>query len=140
MRRIANLAAVVALACVAGVSGGSAQADDAPAYAPQKGDKVVVYTHRFKPETFDAGVRLVETGFTEAQKAAGQTRRNDFLVNPDKSEIVVVSYFAPGSSVEEWHVFLGRLDLLKTLEPMRSEPLKFEVFDLGAVTEVAGTK
>lgn len=106
----------------------------AAAFAPAKGNDVVVYTHRFKPENFEAGVKLVEEGFTAAQAAAGQTRQNYFIVNPDSHEIVVVSFFGPGSDVEEWHKFMGRLDILKTLEPMRSEPLQLKRYTVDAIT------
>jgi hypothetical protein len=75
---------------------------------------------------------------TAAQKAADQTRRNYFLVNPTTYEMVVVSFFAPGSSVDEWHKFSGRLGVLKQLEPMRSEPMKLRRYTVDAVTNVAG--
>jgi hypothetical protein len=128
--KLRSLAALTFVAMLLPASGVMAE----EAYSPAKGDEVVVYTHRFKAENFVEGVKLVEEGFTSAQAAAGQTRRNYFLVNPTNYEIIVVSTFAPGSGVDEWHKFMGRLDLLKTLEPMRSEPLKLQRYTLDAVT------
>ncbi|PPE80492.1 hypothetical protein C3941_10110 [Kaistia algarum] len=111
-----------------------ALADQKPAYEPATGDEVVIYTHVFKPENFEEGLKLTTEGFTAAQAAAGQTRKNDILVDRANHKIVLISYFDKGSSVEAWHAFMGRLDLLKKLEPMRSEPLKVERFKLDAVT------
>ena len=72
-------------------------------YQPAPSDEVVIYTHRFKAEEFEKGVKRVEEGFTQAQKALGQTRLNYFLVSPSNYEVVVVSFFSKETSVEEWH-------------------------------------
>ena len=110
------------------------RAEDAPRYQPSAGDKVVIYTHRFKAEEFEKGVQRVEEGFTAAQKALGQTRLNYFLVNPSNYEVVVVSFFGKDANVDDWHKFAGRLDLLKELEPMRREPLILQRAQVHAVT------
>ena len=111
-----------------------ARADGAAGYQPAPPDEVVIYTHRFKAEEFEKGVKRVEEGFTQAQKALGQTRLNYFLVNPSNYEVVVVSFFSRETSVDEWHKYVGRLDLLKELEPMRREPLILQRFQVHAVT------
>ena len=110
-----------------------ARAEDAH-YQPAPPDEAVIYTHRFKAEEFEKGVKRVEEGFTAAQKALGQTRLNYFLVNPSNYEVVVVSFFSKETSVEEWHKYVGRLDLLKELEPMRREPMILQRFQVHAVT------
>jgi hypothetical protein len=126
--------AAFAVATYFAVNPPSARADDAAHYQPAAPDEVVIYTHRFKAEDFDKGVQRVEQGFTAAQKALGQTRLNYFLVNPSDYEIVVVSFFSKDTSVEEWHKYVGRLDLLKELEPMRREPMILQRYQVHAVT------
>ena len=133
---LSRFVAVCAFAASVGFAGLPAFA--AETYSPQKGDEVVVYTHKFKAENYEAGLKLVEEAFPAAQAKAGQTRRNYILVNPTDHEVTLISFFAPGSSVEEWHKFMGRLDVLKQLEPMRSEPLKLERFKLESIADVAG--
>ncbi|HMN84456.1 MAG TPA: hypothetical protein PKA74_00490 [Bauldia sp.] len=129
------LIASLVLAASVALGAASASAEDAAnAYGPAPGDEVVVYVHRFKPESFEAGLKIVKEGFTAAQASAGQTRKNYILVDPANYEVVLVSYFAPGSSVEDWHKFMGRLDVLKELEPMRSEPLKLQRYTLDSIT------
>jgi len=129
--RLLSVAAIILAAAVSATGAGAA---DMPAYAPAPGNEVVVYTHHFKPESFEAGVKLVEEGFTEAQAKLGQTRKNYFLVNPESHDVVVVSFFGEGMDVEEWHAYVGRLDVLKDLDPMRREPLEVERFKVGAIT------
>ncbi len=92
------------------------------------------YTHRFKADDYEEGLKLTREGFTAAQAAAGQTRKNYILVNPERHEVVLISYFANGSEVDAWHKFMGRLDILEKLEPMRSEPIKIEHFKLDSIT------
>jgi hypothetical protein len=115
--------------------GGSAvaTAEDA-SFTPASGGEVVVYTHRFKAENFEEGVRIVEDGFTAAQREMGQVRLNYFLVDSSNHEVVVVSFFGDEESVDEWHKFMGRLDVLEKLEPLRREPLKLERFTIHAIT------
>ncbi len=111
---------------------GVAKAEDA--YVPANGDEVVIYSHHFKAENFEEGLKLVEDGFTAAQAKMGQTRENFFLVNPTTYDVVVISFFGKGGSVDEWHKSMGRLDVLKQLEPMRREPLELQRLTLHSVT------
>ena len=115
-------------------SSGAAIAEDAPSFLPSKGSEVVIYSHHFKAENFEEGLKLVEDGFTAAQLKMGQTRRNYFLVNPSTYDVVVVSFFGENESVNEWHKFMGRLDVLEKLAPMRREPLELERYTLDAIT------
>lgn len=126
----------LSLLAVALVWAGLAAAPAAAAedYQPAVGDEVVVYTHRFKPENYDEGLALVRDGFTAAQAEAGQTRRNYFIVNPTTFEVMVISYFAGGSDVDAWHRFMGRLDVLDKLAPMRSEPIEIRRYTLEGIT------
>lgn len=132
-----RVAIVCAVAC-AGLFGAAAWAGDAPAYVPQKGDEVVVYTHHFKPEFFAEGVKLAEEGFRDAAKAAGQTRHFDFLLDPNDYELVVVSFFAKGSSADDWHKHKERIDVVKKLETMWSEPQKIHKYEVDGQTNVLG--
>jgi hypothetical protein len=132
MRLRAFSAFVIAAAVFA--SAPAVRAEDKAEYKPAKGNDVVIYTHHFKPDTFAAGLKLVEEGFTAAQAKMGQTRKNYFLVNPDTHDVVVVSFFDEGMSVDEWHKFVGRLDVLEQIEPMRREPLEVEPFTVDAIT------
>ena len=111
-------------------------AGEAPAYLPVRGDAVVVYTHLFNPDDFEEGRMLVEDGFIKAMTDMGEKRRTYFLVGAPNRKVVVVSFFAEGVSVDEWQAFAGRLDVLEKLEPLRSEPLKIERFDLDLVHNV----
>ena len=128
---------LLAAATVLSISLGGATAAFAAAatpYEPSPGEEVVVYTHRFKPSQFEAGLKLVEEGFTAAQKEAGQTRKNDILVDRAHHTVVLVSYFGPGSDVDSWHKSMQRQGVLEKLKTMRSAPLQIERFKLEAVT------
>jgi len=95
---------------------------------------VVIYTHRFTAEGFEAGLKLVKEGFTAAQVQMGQVRQNYFLVSPSTYDVVVVSFFAENQSVDEWHKFMGRLDILEKLQPLRREPLELKRLSVDAIT------
>ena len=129
MKMLSTIAASLSL-----LLGGAAAAVVAGEVFPSKGNEVVIYTHHFKPENFAAGLKLVEEGFTDAQTKMGQTRHNYFLVNSAANDVVVVSFFGKDESVEDWHKFIGRLDVLKQLEPMRREPLELERYTVDAIT------
>lgn len=101
---------------------------------PAKGNEVVIYSHHFKPENFAEGLKLVEDGFTNAHLKLGQTRHNYFLVNAETHDVVVVSFFGKDESVDEWHAFVGRSEVLKKLEPMRRSPLELQRFTVDAIT------
>lgn len=130
--RLFTIGAVVGATLLAG--GGSVTIAQDASFVPAKGGEVVVYTHRFKAENFEEGVKIVEDGFTAAQREMGQVRRNYFLANPSTYDVVVVSFFGENESVDEWHKFMGRLDILDKLEPLRREPLKLERFTVDAIT------
>jgi hypothetical protein len=105
-------------------------------YVPGPGDEVVVYTHRFKPESFEDGLKLVREGFPAAQKAAGQTRMNEFIVDAADHKVVVVSFFGSDSAVEDWTADSGRADILKQLELMWREPQTIEKYELDSTATV----
>ena len=134
MKALARSAALAIAGLLSLAPTGSPMAQDPPAQAPAAGDEVAVYTHRFNAEDFEQGVKLVEEGFTAAQSQMGQTRLNYFLVNPLTYEVVVVSFFGEGESVDDWHKYMGRLDVLERLAPLRREPLALERYQVHAVT------
>ncbi len=108
--------------------------EEVAAYAPAPGDSAVIYSHRFTAETFDEGLRIVKEGFTDAQSEMGQTRKNYFLVDPAQFDVVVVSFFGEDADVDEWHDFVGRMQVLETLAPMRRAPLEVEPFTVDTIT------
>lgn len=114
---------------------GSAVAVSADEVFPTKGNEVVIYSHHFKPENFNEGLKLVKEGFTNAQAKMGQTRHNYFLVNPETHDVVVVSFFGKDESVDEWHAFVGRAEVLQKLQPMRRSPMDLERFTVDAITD-----
>lgn len=108
---------------------GSAMAQDALP-APQAGDPVVVYVHKFKPADFEAGKKLVIEGFSEAMDTHGEDRLTFFLADQDASEVVVMSIFTDGSSVDEWHDAMARHEVLEKLAPLRRQPLILQELQL----------
>jgi hypothetical protein len=77
--------------------------DATAAYSPKEGHSVVIYTHKFKPEHFDAGVKIVRGDFPDAQLKFGHKRHNIFLMRPGTNEIVNVSFFDGGPGVAPWN-------------------------------------
>ncbi|MFO1079040.1 MAG: hypothetical protein U1E23_00225 [Reyranellaceae bacterium] len=135
MRRVLlALAATASLGFVAGTFATVPVQAQTAKFVPAPGAEVVVYTHQFKPEFFDQGLKLARDGFTAAQAAAGQTRRNDIIVDPGTYQVVLISYFASPADVDAWHKAVSRLDVLKQLEPMRSQPMKVQRFKFDSTT------
>ena len=115
---------VAVLACaVVLLSNGNVGLAEKHHYYPAVGDEAVVYSHKFKAEFYHAGKDLVVEGFSAAMKASGQVRRTFFLANPGTHEVMAVSFFKAGESVDEWHDFAKRFEVLHKLEPMRRAPL-----------------
>lgn len=115
---------------VLGVSTLNDQASAAEIEAPEVGDPVVVYTHKFKPSEFEAGKKLVIEGFSEAMRDHGEERLTFFMVDQDASEVVAVSIFKNNASVEKWHDAVTRLKVLEDLEALRRQPLILQEFRL----------
>lgn len=134
MRR-ATWIPLLGLALVALVAPGAVSAQETPQYLPEAGDEVVIYTHKFHAEHFDDAVEIVADEFTNAQLDMGQTRRNVFLVNPTTYEVIAISFFGPGEDVDEWHSFMGRLDVLDVLDEMRRAPLDLQRYTVYDVTD-----
>ncbi len=132
MRLITRIAAL-SLAFVLVIASQTGIAQESSAYVPEEGDEVVVYTHRFNAEDFDEAKKVVEEGFTEAAATMGQVRHNVFIVNPTNYEIVAISFFSKGESVDDWHKFMGRLDVLEKLEPMRREPIVIQRYQVDRI-------
>lgn len=120
------LAATALLAAGSLATSGLAQdAGDGPT---RIGAEVVIYTHLFSPDDYEAGRDLVVNGFSAAIQEADYERMTVFLENPDDHEVVAISFFGDEASVEEWHEFTGRLDVLEELEPLRREPMKLQKY------------
>ena len=94
----------------------------AQGYTPQTGDAVVVYVNKFRAEDFDQAKQIMVTGFSKAMTASGQTRHTYWIANPETREILGISFFQPGHSVDNWHDNQGRLSVLDQLEKLRSGP------------------
>jgi hypothetical protein len=116
---------------VAALSCGGASAQELSMPAP--GDRVVVYTHKFNPQDFEAGKELVIEGFGEAMTKHGDDRLTFFLVDEAASDVVVVSLFVNGSSVERWHDAMVRHEVLDKLAGLRRQPLILQEFDLEGI-------
>jgi hypothetical protein len=116
-----TLAAGAALLLLTSLSG-PAKAQETLS-APRAGDPVVVYVHKFKPANFEEGKKLVIEGFGEAMTTHGGDRLTFFLTDDDASEVITVSIFTNGSSVEKWHDAMSRHEVLEKLAPLRRQPL-----------------
>ena len=134
MKKSIAAAAMSALAIAGLVVPAMAADEAAQPYVPQEGDDVVVYTHVFKPEHFDEAKRIVAEEFTAAMEELGQTRYTLWIENPSTYEVIAVSVFGEGSTVEDWQEYAGRLEVLETLEPMRQAPMVVERFDTYGIT------
>ena len=105
------------------------------AYSPMEGHSVVIYTHKFKPEHFDEGVKIVREHFPDAQLKFGHKRHNIFLMRPTSNEIVNVSFFDGGPDVDDWHANTERLKAVAKLKDLLERPIDVQVFK---VDHVAG--
>jgi hypothetical protein len=93
-------------------------------YQPDAGDEVVIYTA--KPAGFEEAKKIHVEGFGEAMNASGQNRRTYFLEDEANSEIIAISFFKKGSTMEDWHDHEERDKMLKKLEPLLREPITHE--------------
>jgi antibiotic biosynthesis monooxygenase (ABM) superfamily enzyme len=128
---IRGIFAGVVLAVVLSLALNATWADEAVPYLPVKGDEVVVYIHRFKPEQYEKGRDLVERGFSAAITAHDQTRRTIFLEDEASHEVMAVSFFHASASAEKWHASAERKAVLDQLEAMRREPLIVKRYVVG---------
>ena len=99
-------------------------------YAPESGDAVVVYVNKFKAEDFDRAKQIMVRGFGKAMKSSGQTRHTYWIANPQTGEILGISFFRKGQSVERWHDNSGRQNVLDQLEELRSAPASKQHYEL----------
>jgi hypothetical protein len=107
------------------------------AYSPKEGHSVVVYTHKFKPEHFREGIKLVTDQFVDAQSESGQKRHNIFLTRPSTHEVVNISFFDEGAGVHDWHESEGRLKTVKRLQSMLEKPIDVQVFEVAGVVGIS---
>jgi hypothetical protein len=101
--------------------------------APKAGDPVVIYTHKFKPADFEAGKKLVIEGFGDAIEQHGENRLTFFLSDEDASEVIAVSIFTGGASVDKWHADMARQKVLEKLEPLRRQSLILQQLKLESI-------
>jgi hypothetical protein len=99
-------------------------------YEPEIVDAVVVYIHKFKADEFNSAKKLIVEGFWKAISASGQTRRSFLIANPETHEIIGISFFEKGHSVDEWHANDARGLVLNQLEPLRSAPLTHQRYEV----------
>ena len=105
----------------------------AQSYEPEAGDDVVIYVNTFNAADFEQAKQIMVEGFGDAMSASGQTRRTYWIVNAETHEIIGISFFQQGHSVDEWHDHDRRQEVLDQLEPLRSAPLAvqhYQVLDL----------
>ena len=116
LSRTSTLLVTVTLLAIGGVS-------EAQVYEPAEGDSVVIYINKFKASEFERAKEIMVDGFSWAMEASGQTRRTFWMANEETGEIVGVSFFQKGHSVDEWHDHEARQTILDQLDPLRSAPL-----------------
>lgn len=102
------------------IAAGGAQAQE---YEPSPGDSVVIYTNKFKADEFERAKEIMVKGFSGAMEASQQTRRTFWMADEKTGEIIGVSFFMKGHSVDEWHGHEARQEVLDQLAPLRSAPL-----------------
>lgn len=125
--QIIFLALVIVLLAAACTTTGADNPSSDLNYLPRTDDEVLIFTHRFNPEDFEEGKRIVFEDFSAAIDASGQTRRTYFLDNPDTAEFVVLSYFHSDDSTQEWLDDPVREEILTKLRPLYREPLQIEL-------------
>lgn len=108
----------------------------APTYSPKKGQPVVIYTHRFRPEHYRDGVELVTKQFPDAQLALGQNRHNIFLERPADSVVVNVTFFYDGAAFNEWQECDVRLKIVERMRPMLDGPVDIQVYNINGVVGI----
>jgi hypothetical protein len=111
--------------------------DATAAYSPKEGHSVVIYTHKFKPERFREGAKIVTKEFPKAQSKINQKRLNIFLRRPSTHEIVNVSFFDEGAGVHDWHESEDRLKTFKRLQDMLEKPIDVQVFQVADVVGIS---
>jgi hypothetical protein len=126
------LALLLTTACTASGSSESAATNEStpvtvPGYFPQSGDEVIIFTHRFNPEDYEEGKRIIYEDFSAAIQDSGQMRRTYFLNNPDNAEFIVISLFHTSSSTEEWLADPVREEILSKVRPLYREPLQIDL-------------
>ncbi|HWY86937.1 MAG TPA: hypothetical protein VNX28_09445 [Gemmataceae bacterium] len=107
------------------------------AYSPKEGHSVVIYTHKFKPEHFREGVKIVTNQFPDAQSEIRQKRHNIFIRRQSTNEMVNISFFAEGAGVDDWHESEGRLKTVKRLQDMLEKPIDVQVFEVLGVVGIS---
>jgi len=111
--------------------------DATAAYSPKEGHSVVIYTHKFKPQHFRKGVKIVTEEFPKAQSKISQKRLNIFLRRPSTHEIVNVSFFDEGPVVHDWHESAGRLETVEGQQHMLEKPIDVQVFEVADVVGIS---
>ncbi len=99
-------------------------------YQPQPGDTVVIYTGKYEPEVFERARQIGHEGFSKAISEAGQTRRTFFIASPETNEIIGISFFKKGHSVDEWHDHSARAEVVKQLDALRTGPVVIRRYEL----------
>jgi hypothetical protein len=107
------------------------------AYSPEEGHSVVIYTHKFKPEHFREGIKIVTSQFPDAQSKIRQKRHNVFIKRQSTHELVNISFFDKGAAVDDWHESEGRLKTVKRLQDMLEKPIDIQVFEVLGVVGVS---
>ncbi len=114
-------------------------------YLPREGDEAVVFIHTFSAQTFDQGQQVVADGFSNAIDAFGQVRKTYFMANPDALQVVVVSFFQKGESVDDWLASPERQAVVQQLQPLWAQPLQilrqtvYRIHDSGVGSTVPGS-
>ena len=93
---------------------------------PEGGDEVAIYNAKYKPGEFENAKKIHVEGFSKAMEESGQDRITYFLEDKENSEIIAISFFRKGNTVNEWHSTKARDDVLERLKSLLKEPITHE--------------
>lgn len=90
---------------------------------PEDGDHVAIYNAKYKPSEFENAKKIHAEGFGKAMEESGQDRITYFLEDKENNEVIAVSFFKKGNTVDEWHSTEARDNVLERLENLLREPI-----------------
>ena len=99
-------------------------------YTPGIGDEVVIYINRFKNDTFQQGLKIIDDELSPLLQNTHLTTLTQFYHNHANKEVGAIQYFRKGSRVEDWFNNKERNKIVGKLEPLLREPLIVHRFSL----------
>lgn len=90
---------------------------------PENGDEVAIYNAKYMPAEFEKAKKIHVEHFGKAMNASGQDRITYFLEDKENNEVIAVSFFKKGNTVDEWHNTEARDEVLEKLKALLKEPI-----------------